>query len=544
MKEEPNRLYDEFDLDFLEPDECLRTIAEIQEELALRAERAAARRSFLYYAKRVKPDLIQGRHMRVMAKVIERQDLGWKGYKRVLFILPPGHTKSECTSIMLPAWKIGKYGRQRVLHISHTDDLVRDFGRQVKDLIQAEEYQTLFPGVSLRSDSKAAGKWITTSGGEYRAHGVGSAIAGKRGEIGIGDDLMSEQDAYSERAQDRIKTWWAPGFLTRMMPKAPIFLCMTRWTKKDPASWLIAKNEELRPEDRYKVVDLPAILDEAAVKLLAEFGEEAKVGEALFEELWGIEVLRSLESNFTVRWWNALYMRNPTEEEGTILLRGSWKTWPSTEKIPRMEFVLDVWDTAYEEKEETDYNAMTSWGIFVDPFRSNRRSLMMLGAWRGKLAFPKLKRKSQELTLLHRADLVLIEPKASGKSLKQELALAGLPVREWQPERDRRGSELSKYARAHAASVLLDEGGVYVPDRRWAEEVVDECAEFPNGEYKDWVDTCTMAWLWFRRRWQVDTDSEAPGAGHETLDMPQDDEDAGDEVAAARERKRRKAAYG
>lgn len=208
-----------------------------------------------------------------------------------------------------------------------------------------------------------------------------------------------------------------------------------------------------------------------------------------------------------------------------ILKRAWWRKWLLA-KMPECHFILQSWDTAYGEKDEiadseekTSYSACTTWGIFR-PRKDDPECAILLDAWHGRVPFPELRRKAQDLYDDHNPDVVLIENKAAGLSLVQELRKAGIPVRKFDPRGSvtgvRGGQGLdAKRARAHAGSIMLEGSRVYAPCRLvadrtrrdpeaftpWAEEVISECEVFRGvpGEVNDYVDTCTQTWLTLRR---------------------------------------------
>lgn len=493
-------------------------------------DRWRARRDFCYYVKLVRPDVIVGRHHKIMAQAFERIARG--ELMRLMVFMPPGHTKSLFTSILLPAWLLGLDPKGRVLATSHTKDLVEGFGRDIKDLIGSDEYRRLFPGVALRADVKAAARWDTSKGGKYVGVGVGGAVAGKRADLlGIIDDPISEQDAYSETVRERVRTWYPGGFRTRLLPGTPIVLVMTRWHHADLAGHLLTESRINEKKEQWEVISFPAVLDRKSAAFLNKAandnGTPARAGDALFPELWPITEMEALREEMPPSVWTALYMQRPSAEEGGIFKTHWWQPWPREVPLPEWEYILQVWDTAYEEKEENDYSACTTWAVFWDEMK-RRYALFLLDRYNERKDFPDLREDAIGLYERYQPDTVLIEPKATGKSIVQELRRRGVPVREYQIERTTRGRELSKVARGHAAAVTLWGGAVYYPEgRRWAQEVIDQCAEFPKGEHDDLADTCSMAWIYLRRTWWV----------HVKTDEDDEDDDA---VAA----KPKEAAYG
>ena len=490
-------------------------IARIEARIEEVRQRERRQSSFIEFAKQVRPDVIIGRHHNLMAEKFEAIARG--EIKRLMIFMPPGHTKSLFGSILLPAWFIGKFPDKRILHISHTAELVQGFSREVRDIVQIEDYREIFPGVELRADSKAVGRWNTTAGGIYTAAGVGGAIAGKRGEIGIIDDPISEQDAYSDTAQARFQQWYPGGFRTRLMPGAPIVWIQTRWQYNDPAGWKLKEAEQSKSKEQWEVIELPAILDERAAEAL---GQGAKAGEALFPELWPLSELEATRGELPESQWESLYLQKPQPEEGGILKRKWWRIWGKEDwtkdrALPRVEHVFVSWDTAYSEKDlkSNSYSAATVWGVFWND-KTDRHNLLLMAAWAGQVDYPELREKARELERTHKADAQLIEKKASGQSLIQDLRRAkGVAIREYMPDRD-------KVSRAYAVQTMLASGQIWAPERKWAKEVIDHLALFPYGSSpsSDYTDTATQAWLYLANRWWVT--------------HPDDDDDPMDDVVA------------
>ena len=533
------------------------------EDVKRTCERWRCQKSFNYFVKTVMPDLYISRHHRVMARAFERIRDG--KLKRLMVFMPPGCSKSLFCSILFPAWMLGLHhtdspflsaklrGRSRlgrVLGASHTKDLVEEFGRQVRDLVQDPEYVRIFPGITLRPDVKAASRWNTTKGGMYQGVGVGGAVAGKRADlVAIMDDPISEQDAYSEASRKRVVKWYPGGFRTRALVDTPFLLVMTRWHHAD----LAGVQQELMRKDKkaeqWEIIKFKAILDEEGARLL---GGGAKAGESVFPELWPLEEFHALRAMMPDYVWAALYDQEPSEEEGNIILAKWWQEWPWHRPVPTFEYVISVWDTAYEAKERSDFSACTVWGVFRDDTRPASRdvfidnedrqkgpySLMILKRYNQRVIFPDLREDAAEIHKRFKVDMNFVEPKASGKSLVQELRRKGLPFREWDPERGLRGREANKHARLHAASVVPHAHSVYFRGvekggaPRWVQEVINQCAQFPNAEHSDLTDTCSMAWLYLRRSWWVDLPKEEEELDRE-WQMERDVEDTMAQVEAA-----------
>jgi predicted phage terminase large subunit-like protein len=438
-----------------------------------------------------------------------------------MVFLPPRSGKSQMASIFLPAWYVGLYSDRKVMQASYAAELAVGFGRQVRALVGDQDFQGVFPGVGLQPDNKAAGRWALTGGGEYYASGVMGGIAGKGFNLGIIDDPLSEQDAYSALAKKRVHEWYGPGFYTRRQPEASAILYMgTRWAKDDLAGHLLALSRETKSADKWTVLSIPAIVDAEAADLLNSVAKDPllsptstgkpiryRAGMSFSPRRWPVKELMRQKANMASRAWEALYQQKPVEDEGNILKRSWWRklTDGEFEEIRRdqVEYVVQVYDTAFEEGEENDFSARTTWGVFrhtdtLEGVRRTRHCCVLLEAWRGRVGFPELRSQAMAAYKVQRPkpNRVLIEKKASGHSLIQELRRAGVPVTAIKAEKD-------KLSRAYAAQIVLEQGGVFHPDRDWAQDVINEAADFPYGEHNDWTDTCVHAWLWLRKAYQV-----------------------------------------
>ena len=177
-----------------------------------------------------------------------------------------------------------------------------------------------------------------------------------------------------------------------------------------------------------------------------------------------------------------------------MLFRSIWEP----ESPPPVEFTIQVWDTAHDTKSHNDYSACVTMGVFFNE-EKNRHEIILLNALKGRYEFPELKKKCLEHYKEWEPDCLLIEKKAAGAPLIQELRRMDMYVEEYSPSRGKAGVSNDKRARVNAVAPLLFDGVVWAPDMRWSHELINECAEFPNGEHDDYVDCVTMALMRFRR---------------------------------------------
>jgi predicted phage terminase large subunit-like protein len=456
-----------------------------------RAKLQAAKTNMLGFAESVYPGFKIGPHHRKLAKIFTDVVEGKK--KRVIINIAPRMGKSEFSSYLFPAYFLGKYPNKKIIMGTHTAGLSEDFGRRVRNLLDTEEYREIFPQTMVADDQKAAGKWSTSAGGQYYAAGVGGALAGRGADLFVIDDPHSEQDVKSNSrlAFDTAWSWFQTGPLQRLMPGGAIIVIMTRWSLLDLTGRLIdyqSKNPEAIP---WEIVELPAILN-----------EDTENEKSLWPEQWPLSSLKSTKASLDPRYWNAQYMQQPTSENSAIIGRKLWRIWEADEP-PTCEYIIQSWDTAFETKNNSDYSACTTWGIFYNEEENDTPQLILLDAFKDRMAFPELKTVALKHYKEWEPDAFIVEKKAAGAPLIQELRNMGIPVQEFSPSR---GND--KMVRVNAVADLFSSGKVWAPDTRWAREVIEEVAAFPVGEHDDFVDTTTQALLRFRQGGFISLDSD------------------------------------
>ena len=444
----------------------------------------ACQENFLHFVRRMWPDFITGRHHKIIAEKLERVAKG--ELKRLIINMAPRHTKSEFASFLFPAWMMGRNPSMKIIQATHTTELAVNFGRKTKNLIDNEEYKEVFPDVKLAADSKASGRWDTSSGGMYYAVGVGSNLAGRGGDLVVIDDPHSEQTAMSAKGFDDAWDWYTGGPRQRLQPGGSIVLVQTRWSEKDMTGQLIRAMAKDPLADQWEIVELPAIFED---------------GKPCWPEFWSLEDLTAVRASIPPSKWNAQYQQNPTGEENAIIPREWWNKWEQ-EQVPQLQYVIQSYDTAFSKRETSDFSAITTWGVFY-PVEGEGPNLILLDSKKGRWDFPELKEIALELYSFWEPDSVIVEAKASGMPLTQEMRQTGIPVINFTPSR---GND--KVSRVHAVSPLFEAGMVWAPDKTFAEELIEEVAAFPNGEYDDLVDSMTQALMRYRQGYFVQLPSD------------------------------------
>lgn len=472
-------------------------ILEIAEVLAERKRSESARNDLIEFCKAMQPDYKVGKHHRILANLL--MDIAEGKKDRICVNMPPRHGKSQLVSIYFPAWFIGRYPNKKVLMVSHTTDLAVDFGRKVRNLIDSDPYKKIFPTVLLASDSKSAGRWNTNAGGEYFACGVGSALAGRGADLLLVDDPHNEQDIINGNFDvfDKAYEWFTYGARTRLMPGGRVAIIQTRW-HLDDLTGRVLKDMNNENADQYNVVEFPAILE------IKDKDTDKYTEKALWPEFFDIPALLRTKASMPVFQWNAQYQQNPTAEEAALVKREWWQVWEK-DSPPTCEYIIMSLDAAAESHNRADFTALTTWGVFLNE-ELGAYHLILLNSIKKRLEFPELKTLALQEYKEWEPDSFIVEKKSAGTQLYQELRRMGVPVQEFTPHR----GTGDKMARLNSVADIVKSGLCWVPETRWAEEVVEEIAGFPFVSNDDLVDSTVMALMRFRNGGFIRLPSDEP----------------------------------
>jgi len=345
------------------------------------------------------------------------------------------------------------------------------------------------------------------------------------------DDAHSEQEAkqaeHSPEIFDTVWEWYSSGIRQRLQPGGAIVIPMTRWSKRDLSGRLIKQMQEATGlADKWEVLSFPAILDEGL-----------PTERSMWPGFWPLAELQKTRAALPLSKWQAQYIQEPTSQVAAIFKRDSWRMWgedtiedqkmgksscpaPQHREAwnnldpPACKFTLHSWDAAATKNNRSHPSAFTSWGVFEveDPATGKTiDNLILLSAMDRRMEFPELKKTAKEFYDEDQPDEVLIENKSAGMQLIQEFRSSGLPVQDFSgSSRGTKAAPNDKIARANLVSDIFASGYVWAPNRRWAEKVIEQMADFPNGEADDYVDSSVQAMIRFRAGGLIRTANDEP----------------------------------
>jgi len=450
--------------------------------------------------------------------------------------IPPRHSKSTIVAVMWPAWEWLWQPSTQWLFATYASALTIRDSVKTRRLIQSPWYQENFgDAYQLSSDLNQKGRFDNDHNGYRLATSVGGTATGEGGDRIVVDDAHNMKEINSDTVRQGVIEWWRDVMSTRGNDPKKLGRCIIaqRGHHKDLPGHVLASGTWVHlnlpgyfvPSNRCVTIakkDSPRIVP--AQEGIFTFGDHieplekdqkifvdprTKENQLLTPDRFGPEEMAKLSYELTERGFESQIQQNPSAKGGNILKEEHWREWVEPE-LPGINFVLQVYDTAFEETEESDFSARTTWGVFeyeerLDPklpwtaqYKGQTRLCMiLLERMNRRLEFPELRANAMEAANLWKPDKILIEKKASGHSLAQEMRRANLPVARI-PIKD------SKFVRAHAASLVLERGCVFYVKRNWADEVIQQCGNFPADDHDDMVDTVTMALMWLRKRWSAE----------------------------------------
>jgi predicted phage terminase large subunit-like protein len=419
---------------------------------------------------------ICGPHIELIASKLEACRRG--EIRRLIINLPPRNLKSQCVSVAFVAWLLGHAPALRVICASYGQDLAGKFARDTRNVMMSPWYEALF---STRiSDRQAVHDFETTAMGGRMATSVGGVITGRGADFIILDDPLKPEEALSETQRDGVNEWFDNTLLSRLNDKATgcIVIVMQRLHQNDLVGHVMGRDE-------WEVLSFPVIAESDTVdKIESPFGARMfrrQKGDVLHPERESLETILKIRLQIGEYNFASQYQQNPTPLGGTIVKREWLRYYEPGAEPARFGFLVQSWDTANKVGELNDYSVCTTWGV-------NRPDIYLIDVFRKRLNFPDLKRAVIELRHRFRPHTVLVEDKASGTQLIQELKGDCPSVRPYLPP-----AGTDKLMRLYSQTTYFENGRVFL--RRpapWLDEYIAELTGFPGGRHDDQVDSTTQ----------------------------------------------------
>ena len=450
---------------------------------------AILRSDFGFFAQRCfhdlnpQAELAMNWHLQVIAAKLTAVREG--KIRRLIINLPPRHLKSLMASIAFPAWCLGHDPSAQLLCVSYAQDLADKLARDCRSVMMSPWYRRIFP-TRLAPHRQAVQEFITTRQGYRLATSNGGVLTGRGADIILIDDPLKPEEALSAAQRKAANDWFDHTLYSRLNDKrhGAIVIIMQRLHEDD----LVGHVLEQEP---WEVVRFPAVAEaDETHEIETIWGPRTFTrhhGEPLHPDREPLDTLDRIRRTVGEYNFAGQYQQAPAPLGGGLVKAEWFKRYRETERPERFERIVQSWDTANKATELSDFSVCTTWGI-------SGKHLFLLGVFRRRLEYPALKRAVREQQNLFDAKEVLIEDKASGTQLIQELIADGCHgVTRYQPTTD-------KTMRLHAQTGMIENGFVAIPQTApWLPEYLHEMTVFPNGKHDDQVDSTAQFLDWFKR---------------------------------------------
>ncbi len=451
-------------------------------------------------------------HLDVMAAYLEAY--AYREIKRIVFNIPPGSMKSLMVSVFMPAWVWTWAPGRRFVNLTNEQGLAIRDNRRMRDVVWSDWYKARWGNVlSISKDVSGKELFENTEKGFRQGLGMRGNISGKRGSDIIIDDPIDTKKAFSDVEIASCNTTYDQAVSSRLNDQGEdgIVVVMQRMRCNDLTGHITGKKKQhwVLVKIPMEYSGAPGYDPDTDLGCHEYDGRDIREkrttrGELMFPERFSREAVDALKEDLGPYGTEGQLNQNPTPLGGGVIKKKYWRIWPDDKPFPHREHVFLSWDTAYSEDDQkaNAFSACIVFGIFWHE-QEQRHAIMLLGRWYAQVGYPDLRAKAQDLTRKYNPDAHLIEKKASGQSLVQDLRRAGsgagrVRIRTYNPDRD-------KTARAYTATAPMAAGQVYIPNRQWALELVDLVAEFPHGPplSADLTDCLSQGVLYLSKRWWI-----------------------------------------
>ena len=438
--------------------------------------------------------------------------------KRLIINIPPRMGKSSITSVALPAWTWAQRDMSptsgpgvQFLHASYANQLSLRDSVKCRRLIESSWYQERWGDrFSLNSDQNTKSRFSNDKGGERLITSIGAAVTGEGGSIIVVDDPNAANEAFSEATIQTTIDWWDGTMSTRLNdPKTGAYIIIQqRLAEDDLTGHILSKDVG---EWTHLCFPMRYEPERAFVTGIGWKDPRAVPGELLWPDRFGEQETTLLEKQLGPYAAAGQLQQRPEPAGGGVIKRDWWQLWPD-QVFPPMDYIVASLDTAYTTKTMNDMSAITIWGVFTSEtvaqatrvmdangrpmyvdrsYSESAPKVMLMHAWQARLELHELVEKVATTCRSLKVDKLLIENKAAGISVAQEIRRLynneNFSVQLQDPKSQ------DKLSRLYSVQHLFAEGIIYAPDRTWADMVITQVGQFPKGKHDDLVDTVSQA---------------------------------------------------
>lgn len=406
--------------------------------------------------------------------------------QRLIVNIPPRHLKSLAASVALPAWLLGHDTTLAIINVTYGQELSDKFARDCRAIMMSTWYRGLF-ATRLSAARVSLQELTTTRGGFRMATSVGGVLTGRGADLILIDDPVKPSDAMSESRRSAANEWFDGTLYSRLNDKSKgqIVIVMQRLHEDDLVGHVLKR-------EGWDILSFPAIAETDEVHVVeTPYGSKEfrrRTGEILHPERESLETLAQIRATIGEYNFAGQYQQTPAPPGGGMIKEAWFRRYRQNERPEKFDRIIQSWDTANKPSELADYSVCTTWGLRGPNF-------YLLNVLRKKVSYPDLKRAVIEQDRMFRPEVILIEDKASGTQLIQDLIDAGVShVARYKPDGD-------KIMRLHAQTATIENGFVHLPEEaHWLADYVAELLMFPAGRYDDQVDSTAQALAWTKIR--------------------------------------------
>ncbi|WP_425362714.1 phage terminase large subunit [Candidatus Tisiphia endosymbiont of Hybos culiciformis] len=411
-------------------------------------------------------------HIELIAEYLQAVQNG--DIKRLIINMPPRSLKSVCIGVAWPAWILGHDPAKRIMSASYSQVLSVKHSLDCRLILTSDWYQQIFPKTILSKKHNQKSKFLTNNNGFRFATSVGGSATGEGGDILIIDDPHNPTQINSPKMRKRVIEWFEQTFVTRLNNKntGAIVLVMQRLHEEDLSGHLLANS------NYWHHLKIPAMAKREQIFSINNYKYQYVIGDILHSFRDNPDYLIKLEQEIGVHNYAAQYLQEPISNNCILL---NIEDISFYETIPKkFDYFVQSWDTAIKISENADYSVCSSWGILDKKY-------YLVGLFRQKVTYPELKGQVEKLAKKYCPRYILIEDKASGQQVIQDLRLDGVVnIVAIKPK-------LDKITRFSSVLALFQSAAVVLPKQSAFNTILlNELLSFPHCKNDDIVDSVSQ----------------------------------------------------